>query len=67
MEKFTIHGETRGETELLPLLVIINFPCGKLAKTMIFNIYREWYFNFFFSSLSAPSSSWLHTNDDIMS
>jgi hypothetical protein len=32
------------KTELLPLLVIVDFPYGKLVKTMMFNIHHEWYF-----------------------
>ena len=29
------------KTELLPLLVIIDLPYGKLVKTMMFNIFQE--------------------------
>ena len=38
--ELSIDGFFNVKTELLPLLVIIDFPYGKLVKTTMFNIYH---------------------------
>jgi hypothetical protein len=40
----SINGFFNIKTELLSLLVIVDFPYDKLVKTMMFNIYHYWYF-----------------------
>jgi hypothetical protein len=37
---FSINGFLNVKAELVPLLVVIDFPYGKLVKTMMFDVYH---------------------------